>query len=559
MAGTPIRLPIPSALLAAGAALALVVPPPTAAQGTSPAAARVLTASQGPRQGAWKRSFNPFRNDSDSRWPASAGIYEPLLVFNRATGNYVPWLATAYAWSDGNLKLRFTLRPGVSWSDGTPFSARDVAFTFNLLHRAPALDREGVWAFLTSVAAVDRGTVEFTLKRVFTPGLASIAQQPIVAEHKWKGVVDPAEFDDPSPVGTGPFTEVKRFEAAVYELGRNPKYWQAGKPGVDVLRVPLYRDNEEILRALKAGELDWASLFLPDIEKSWVASDAARHQYWYPDFGPTALLYLNTQQKPFDDANVRKALSMALDRPRIMREALNDYAPPADATGLADSQKRWKDPAVTAAGRWTLRDVAQANKLLDAAGLARGADSVRGGPAGPMRYEILVVQGWTDWIAAAEIMRQNLAEVGVAASVKAADYDAWDEALRRGRFTLGMGFGARGPTPYQFYRGLMDGRLARPIGTRAEANFGRFASDEAGKLLRQFESSSDEREQVALGLAIQRIFIETAPSLPLYASPLWGVFNTTRLAGFPSRFRPFASAAPGGADTLPVLIEVKPR
>jgi len=196
--------------------------------------------------------------------------------------------------------------------------------------------------------------------------------------------------------------------------------------------------------------------------------------------------------------------------PRIMREALDDYAPPADATGLADSQKRWKDPTVTASGRWTVRDVAQANKLLDDAGLPRGADKVRGGPAGPMRYEILV---------------------------KAADYNAWDDALRRGRFTLGMGFGARGP----------------------EANFGRFVSDEAARLLRQFESTSDEKEQVAVGLAIQRSFIDSAPSLPLYASPLWGVSNTTRLAGFPSRFRPFASAAPGGPDTLPVLIEVKPR
>lgn len=144
MVTTPSRLPISSALLTAFATLASAVPRPAAAQATSPAATRVLTASQGPRQGAWKRSFNPFRNDSDSRWPAPAGIYEPLLVFNRATGDYVPWLATAYAWSGRNLKLRFTLRPGVSWSDGAPFSARDVVFTFDLLHRAPVLDREGL-------------------------------------------------------------------------------------------------------------------------------------------------------------------------------------------------------------------------------------------------------------------------------------------------------------------------------------------------------------------------------------------------------------------------------
>jgi peptide/nickel transport system substrate-binding protein len=65
-----------------------------------------LTATLGPRQGAWKRAFNPFRSDADARWPASAGVYEPLLVYNRATATYLPWLATSYQWSDNNTKLR---------------------------------------------------------------------------------------------------------------------------------------------------------------------------------------------------------------------------------------------------------------------------------------------------------------------------------------------------------------------------------------------------------------------------------------------------------------------
>jgi peptide/nickel transport system substrate-binding protein len=559
-----------SALLgAAAAALALsasaLAETPTAPQAAPRAAARVLSASPGPRQTPWKRSFNPFRGEARFLWPAPAGVYEPLLVYNRATGSYVPWLATRYDWSADNLKLRFAIRPGVVWSDGQPFSARDVTFTFNLMQQVPALDREGVWTFLSSVSAIDASTVEFTLKRPFTPGLGSIGQQAIVAEHKWKDVAQPAAFDDPSPVGTGPFTEVKRFEPTVYELGRNVKYWQAGKPGVDVLRVPLYRSNEEILRALRAGELDWASLFLPDVEKAWVAADAAHHQYWYPDLGPAVLLYLNTQQKPLDDRNVRKAVSMALDRARIAKEAMNNYVIPADATGLADSEKNWKDAGLAASARWTIRDLAQANELLDHAGLARGSDQIRVGPSGPMRYELNVVLGWTDWMAACDILRQNLAEAGIAVSVKAIDFNSWDDALRRGRFTLSLGFGSRGPNPYQFYRDLMDGSLVRPLGERAEANFGRFASDEMTPLLARFEAISDEKEQQTVSRAMQRLFIENAPSLPLFTSPLWGVFNTTHVGGFPSRFRPFASAVPGvgpppgGAGALPALVEVQVR
>ncbi|HEX9187241.1 MAG TPA: ABC transporter substrate-binding protein, partial [Vicinamibacteria bacterium] len=282
---------------------------PGLGQATGKAAGATLTVTLGPRGGDWKRAFNPFRDDTDTRFPATAGVYEPLLVYNRATRTYVPWLATAYRWGAGNTTLRVAVRPGVVWSDGAPFSVRDVAFTFDLMRRFPALDRPGVWGFLADVKAVDATTVEFSFKRPYTPGFASIVTQPIVAEHRWKDVSEPASFPDPSPVGTGPFVEVRRFEPTVYELGRNPRYWQAGKPAVDVLRVPLYHGNDEILKALDEETLDWASLFLDDVGRRWMVKDPVRHLYWYPDVGPTVLLQLNTSRKPFDDAEVRKAIS----------------------------------------------------------------------------------------------------------------------------------------------------------------------------------------------------------------------------------------------------------
>ena len=520
-----------------------------------------LTVTMGPRQAPWKRVFNPFLKEEDTRWPSVAGIYEPLIVYNRATGAYVPWLATSFQWSADNTKLRFALRSGVVWSDGTPFTAGDVAFTFGLMRRSPALDPQGLWQFLASVTADGPASVEFVFKRTYTPGLAVIGTQPIVPEHKWKDVAQPASFDDANPVGTGPFTEVRRFEPTVYELGRNPKYWQSGKPAVSALRVPLYRSNEEIVQALTKGELDWASLFLPDIEGTWVAKNPARHQYWFPDLGPTVLLEVNTRKKPFDDREVRKALSMALDRPRITSQALKGYAVPVDESGLADSQKKWKDAALVASASWTTRDVVQANRRLDAAGLARGADGIRVVPgASAMRYDLNVVQGWTDWVVAANIIRENLAEVGVDVTVKPLAYGAWVDALRTGRFDLGIWFGSRGSTPYQFYRGQMDGALVRPIGEEAEDNFARFASDEAGKLLRRFESTADTEDLLGLGRDLQRLYVDNAPSLPLFASPLWGVFSTERFSGFPSRQNPYGSAVPSAtSDALPVLVQAAPR
>jgi peptide/nickel transport system substrate-binding protein len=520
---------------------------------------RPLTVSVGPRDGVWKRVFNPLLYEVDTRWPAAAGIYEPLIVYNRATATYMPWLATRYDWSESNKRLRFVLRPGVMWSDGTPFTARDVIFTFDLLRRFPALDRLKMWGFLSDVTAVGGQTVDFVFARPYTPGLISIGQLPIVPEHKWKEVANPATFEDPTPVGTGPFTEVLRFEPMFYELGRNPRYWQPGKPLVSSLRVAMYHSNQEIVQALERDELDWASLFIPNIEKTYVASDPARHSYWYPDFGNTTLLYLNTLKKPFDDKNVRKAISMGIDRQRIMTEAVSGYAPPADATGLPESQKRWKDPAAQAAP-WSRRNVAEANRLLDAAGLARGADGIRTLPGGArMRYDIHAVAGWSNSEAAASIIQQSLADVGIAATAAPLPYQVWNDKLQKGRFDMGIWYSTRGPTPYQFYRGQMDAELVRPIGEEATENFHRFASPEAGPIFRQFEASSDPTELLALSGELQRIYVENAPSLPLFASPLWGVFNTSRFVGFPGRARAFAGASPGQTDTLPALVEITPR
>jgi peptide/nickel transport system substrate-binding protein len=416
---------------------------PALAQPAPAGPARPLTLSVGPRDGVWKRVFNPLLYEADTRWPAPAGIYEPLLVYNRATASYMPWLGTRFDWSDDNRRLRFLLRPGVKWSDGEAFTARDVVFTFEILKKFPALDRVKMWTFLSTVTAVDATTVDFAFERPYTPGLISIGQLPIVSEHKWRSVANPVTFDDASPVGTGPFTEVLHFEPMFYDLGRNPHYWQPGKPVVASLRVRMYHSNQEIAQALDKGEVDWASLFIPDIEKAYVAADPARHTYWYPDFGTTTLLYLNTQKKPFDDKNVRKAISMAIDRQRIATEALSGYAPPADATGLAESQKRWKEASAQAA-RWTRRNAAEANRLLDAAGLARGTDGIRAVPGGgPMRYELHAVAGWSNSEAAAAIIQQSLAEVGIVATATPLPYQTgtkscnavastWVSGARRG-------------------------------------------------------------------------------------------------------------------------------
>ena len=142
-------------------------------------------------------------------------MYEPLLIFNPLTGAFVPWLAEGYEFAGDHRRLSFQIRRGVTWSDGRRFTARDVAFTFELLKKFPALDLRNFWQYLAEVRVTGDDAVEFRFARPFVPGLEDISSQPIVPEHAWKDVADPIAFANEQPVATGPFSEHWMASAAM--------------------------------------------------------------------------------------------------------------------------------------------------------------------------------------------------------------------------------------------------------------------------------------------------------------------------------------------------------
>jgi peptide/nickel transport system substrate-binding protein len=497
------------------------------------------------------------------RWPTVGPIHEALYVYSTARAGYEPWLATSFEWSADHRQLSFRLRPGVRWSDGTPFSARDVVFTFDLLRRHAEFDGGGIWKFLADVRAPDDGQVIFELQRPFVPGFAALAQLPIVPEHVWARQADPVAFANPHPVGTGPFTEVTLFRNQVFELGRNPYYWQPGRFAVDRLRFPALSSNEQALLALLRDELDWAGNFVPDVERLFVARDPAHRGYWYPATGATVLLYANTRRAPFDDVRVRKALSMAIDRERLTRIAMYGYTRPSDATGLSDAYESWRDETV-ARGDWVQHDPARAERLLDAAGYPRGADGLRHDRAGrPLRYRIHVVAGWSDWIRATQLIADDLRAVGIDASARPMDFGVWFDRLQTGDFDLSIGWSSDGASPYLFYRDLMASATVRPPGERSGVNWHRFGSRAADELLAAFEATGDAAEQHALMSRLEEVFATNAPAIPLFPGPAWGVYASRRFDGFPRADRPYAVLSPNPhasyqAEYMLVLAALRP-
>jgi peptide/nickel transport system substrate-binding protein len=557
-----------------GASTPAAVPQAPNTSAPAPSAAPQATAVPTPafltinveQQSTWVRNFNPF--SPDARLQASQGtIYEPLMIFNKSTGELVPWLASSYSWNSDNTELTFKIQPNVLWSDGQPFSTKDILFTFDLLKNNPAL-LNNIGSILTdnieSWSAPDDSSVVFKFKIVHTPALYLLANQLIVPEHIWKDVKDPVTFTNENPVGTGPFTEITKFEDQIYVIEKNPHYWQPGKPYFQGLRFPAYPGNDQANLALANGELDWAGNFVPDIEKTFVAKNPQDFHYYFIG-GDGVLLYVNPNIKPFDNADVRKAISMGIDRKMVVDVAEFNYIPPLDATGLSEEFKNWKNPDAVAAGTWTTYDVKTANDMLDKAGLKKGADGIRIGPDGkPMKYSLLSPNGWTDWNSACQIIAQNMKDLGIDITLDTPEQNTWQEEVFQGKFQWSLGWSSGGATPYEFYRGQMSKLTVLPIGTDANENWNRFVDPQADKLIEQFGQTSDPATQKDIMNQLQMLFVNDAPALPLFPGPDWYEYVTTRFTGFPTKENPYAPGPPWNTPVfapngLLILTNIKPK
>lgn len=505
----------------------------------------LVTMSQEQQQ-VWLKNFNPLLAEGSVRWPTHCGIYEPLIIFNVLTGETVPWLATAWEFSTDGLTLTFTIREGVNWSDGTPMTAGDAAFTFNLMKDNPALPGAGgarfiLDTYITAVEAPDDTTLVFTFSEPFTPGLWDLGETMIVPEHIFSTVEDHVTFTNETPVGTGPFTEIGTFQDQYWELHANPNYWQEGKPAIKGFRFPAFPSNDAANLANTGGETDWFANFIPDIETTFVAKDPEHHHYFQPATGDMVMIYVNTTKAPFDDPNVRKALSMAIDRENIVQLAMYDYTRPGVATGLGDAYSTWTNQEAVDAGQAQVTlNVEEANRLLDEAGLARDGDVRKLADGSEMSYKINVVSGWSDWVQSVQIVAQNFEEIGVKLEVEALDFSPWFEKVTQGEFDISIGWSAGGPTPFNFYRGQMSSLTFHEIGETSNENWHRYVNEQADTLLASFAASTDEAEQKDLMNQLQALFVQEFPSIPVFPGPQWGQYNSTRFEGFPNEENPYS-------------------
>ena len=489
---------------------------------------------------SWTRNFEPLNPVSICRWPTRGGIYEPLYIYNPISTEWVPWLATNFEWKNDNRKLLFSIRTGVKWSDGREFSAYDVAYTLNLWKQFPALDTRNAWEYLKSVVAVSDTLVEVDFKRVYVPGFEAIAGAYIVPKHIWSKLDDPLKFDNPDPVGTGPYTEVLRFNSQVWELGKNHNYWQKGKPHVEKLIFPTFSTNEQTTLALLSGNLDWAGAFIPAIQRIFVDKNPEHHHYWFRNTGYSTFLHTNTKDPILQNTNVRKAISYAINREQVVKVGMYNYTSPAHVTSLAGPMAKWHSPKINEKENWTAFNLEKANELLDDAGYKWKNKNERIDSNGsPLKFNIIVVSGWSDWVRSAQVISQNLKKVGIQATVRTYDFGAWIARMQQGNFQMAVGWADKGATPYNFFKSMMFSEYVKPLGETADINWHRFGIKEADFLIKEFEQTSDENKIKNIIYKLQHLFIEHAPGIPLFAELSWAECNSKYFTNFPSAENPY--------------------
>jgi peptide/nickel transport system substrate-binding protein len=540
------------ALLGAMALTGSLIPAATTSAQHSKAGPIYLTTYQNFKT-TMVRNFNLF--DTAGRMDfTDFGVYEPMMIVNvppGAPGKIYPWLATGYSWSNGNKTLTFTIRPGVKWSDGVPFTAQDVAFTFNYGKKYAAADQQGLFAKpaqLASVTASGNKAI-FNFTTVNTTIFRRIANLTlIIPQHIWSKVTSPTTFTNPNPVGTGPFTQVTDFTPQGYTLAKNPYYWQP--LSFDGIHVPSFSDNNAALIANAAGQLDQTGNFIPGCDKAYAAKDPAHFVCDYTTVGPVAL-WFNDQQYPFSMPEFRKAVSYAIDRQKVYTIGEYGYEPPADALGVLGPWPNWADPSLTAqAKELATYNPAKAKATLVAAKFSYKGNTLLDPNGNPVNLTLSVINGWSDWDLSMQIIQKNLKAIGINASINMMTQTAWFDESQKGTLPGGNGqlhWVITTDTPYNYFEGFMSQESFAPIGTDATLsgndNYERYVSPEASALLQQFRQTSDAALQHKLMNQVEAIFLKDLPIIPVVYSADWSTYSTLHFTGWPTNKDRYTSSS----------------
>ena len=436
------------------------------------------------------------------------------LVFNKLVKkndkfDYVGELASDIKRSDDGLTFTFTLRDGVKFHDGRPFSSADAKYTLDLLLASPfaksASFFEGTGqaktGLIKSVDAPDPKTLVVTLVKPWVGLLSNLVAIPILAK-------DSYESQKTHPMGTGPFKFINYDNSQqVVDLEAFPEYWE-GATKLQAVRVRMIADMNAMQAELQSGRVDIAPMptsLSPDAVQG--LEKDANLQVKRFNGSNVFLLTINTASPPLDNVKVRQAIAYAIDRQSIINTLLGGNAKVAHSIIPEDS---W----AYSPGQTYSYDPAMAKRLLDEAGFR---DPDGDGPR--MRFEKKIRYGISGTSAAgrnyAVVIQNQLKEVGIPAEIDAYEGNTLFDEMRRGNFQIGYSQWVGGNQDPIFYKDLF-ATSEIPTEARSARNRSRYSNPELDRLVEEAVNTFDRQKARELYKQIQDIVSRDVPVFPLW-------------------------------------------
>jgi len=419
----------------------------------------------------------------------------------------VPYAARAWAWSADRRSLTIQLVSGLRWHDGKPTTARDVAFTIDAA-RDPAT---GFWravdlAGIDSVRVLNdtAAVVDFLTAQPAFP--AVLCELPIVPSHLLAGIshgeMKRAAFNL-APVGNGPFRFVQRRAGSSWIFRRNDDFPIAlgGPPRLAGLVVTVVDEPTTKFAGLTSGELDVAGI-APTMAHL-VTRDKSLRVLDYPILFTTGLVF-NVHKSPFDDARVRRALSLSIDRDRIVRAALGGFGRAAAGPVPPESPL-----AATVA---SARDTAAADNLLDAAGWIRGPDRRRARGGRPLEFDLLTVGSGDN--ALEQLVQADLAARGVQVNIRQVELGTFlTEARASDKHFDALVAGVPGDVSLAFLASMFETRQRG-----GALDYSGFHNSSVDSLFLRARDARDDSSRVDTWRRIQHVLADSMPVAWIYHS-----------------------------------------
>jgi peptide/nickel transport system substrate-binding protein len=450
----------------------------------------------------------------------SPKIFDGLFAYDDDL-NPVAQLATSSHWSKDQLALTLTLRSGVRWHDGHPFTSADVAFSALQLWKQYHSRGRTTFANLLAVDTPDDSTAIFRLSSP-APYLMSAlgsAESQILPKHLYAGTDPLSNPHNNAPVGTGPYRYAAWKRGEHVELARNPDYWDQPRPYLEQIIFQVVHDSAAMAVALETEEIHIAlgaqPVDLVRLSKLGILAvdPPAIRSYIY------AGLAFNLDRPLFRDVRIRRAIAHAVDQSFILNNIYLGYG----AVGTGPIPPGLKPFYSGDVPRYPF-DPAKAAVLLDQAGLKPDGNGVRLSAVFCPQIGNDATRRQADYI------KQALGKVGIRLDMQTTDFAAYIRRIYSERnFDICTYTGSAGPDPAIGTQRIFWSKNYKP--GVAFSNVAHYASPEADRYLEAAQVETDAGKRVELYKDFQRVVQTDLPLIPLPA-PDVNVVRSRRLTDY---------------------------